>query len=98
MHASSSLFFDVFEQYDPDNLLLQQARFEVLRQQFEIARLRPALERVCRSRLVVTHPPKPTPFAFPLLVERMRDMVSSEQLGDRVLRMVKDLEREADER
>ena len=35
LQASGGLFFDVFAKYDPDNLLLTQARKEVLERQLE---------------------------------------------------------------
>jgi ATP-dependent helicase Lhr and Lhr-like helicase len=38
---------------------------------------------------------RPTPFAFPLLVERFRESSSSEKLADRIARMVADLEKAA---
>src|SRR6202000_1070688 len=36
IQASSGLIFDVLTQYDPDNLLLDQSRLEVLEAQLEI--------------------------------------------------------------
>lgn len=95
LQASSGLFYDVFREHDPGNLLLWQARREVLDRQFEITRLRRALDRIASSRLVVTDPVRPTPFAFPLLVDRMREAVSSETLADRVRKMAAALERKA---
>jgi ATP-dependent Lhr-like helicase len=38
---------------------------------------------------------RPTPFAFPLLVDRLREQLSSEKLADRVRRMADPLERAA---
>ena len=43
LQASSNLFFEVFAEHDPQNLLLLQARREVLEQQLEHHRLRSAL-------------------------------------------------------
>jgi ATP-dependent helicase Lhr and Lhr-like helicase len=35
------------------------------------------------------HPDKPTPFAFPIMVDRLsRDKLTSEQLKDRIQKMV----------
>lgn len=96
LQASSGLFYDVFREHDPENLLLWQARREVLDRQFEVTRLRRALDRISASRVVVTDPVRPTPFAFPLLVDRLREAVSSETLADRVRKMVAALERKAD--
>jgi ATP-dependent Lhr-like helicase len=45
--------------------------------------------------LLLRRPPHVTPFAFPLLVERIREKLSTEKLSDRVSRMIRDLERVA---
>jgi ATP-dependent Lhr-like helicase len=95
LQASSGLFFDVFRRYDPDNLLVSQAHREVLERQLESSRLGRALERLSRSRVVVTAPKRTPPLAFPLWVDRARERVSSESLADRVRRMQLVLERSA---
>ncbi len=95
LQASSNLFFDVFTEYDPANLLLLQGRREVLEQQLETKRMQTALERIGRCRIVVTAPPKVTPLSFPLLVDKLRERVSSETLVDRVARMQAQLEKAA---
>lgn len=96
LQASSGLFFDVFRRYDPENLLLSQAHREVLERQLESSRLGRTLERLSRASVVVTTPPRTPPLAFPLLVDRNRDRVSSESLADRIRRMQLVLERAAD--
>jgi ATP-dependent Lhr-like helicase len=95
LQASSSLFFDVFRQYDPQNLLLSQAHREVLERQLESSRLGRTLERLTASRVVITEPKRVTPLAFPLLVDRTRERVSSESLTDRIRRMQVALEKAA---
>ena len=40
---------------------------------------------------------RPTPFALPLMVERFRERLSTESLGDRLERMVQALEMAADD-
>ena len=97
LQASSGLFYDVFARYDPENLLLRQARQEVLERQLEESRLVSALYRLGASRVVQTSPRRATPLAFPLLVDRWRETVSSESLSDRVARMTLQLEAEADD-
>jgi ATP-dependent Lhr-like helicase len=97
LQASSGLFFDVFTRYDPGNLLVSQAHREVLERQLESSRLGRTLERLTASRVVVTEPERTPPLAFPLLVDRTREAVSSESLEDRVRRMQLSLERYADE-
>jgi len=95
LQASSSLFFDVFQRYDPDNLLLAQAHREVLERQLERSRLGRTLQRLSESKVVVTNPKRFTPLSFPLLVDRTRNKVSSEKLSDRIKRMQLALERAA---
>ncbi|HZH98044.1 MAG TPA: hypothetical protein VEX38_03660, partial [Fimbriimonadaceae bacterium] len=96
IQASSSLFYDVFAKYDPENLLLYQARVEVLERQLESTRLASTLHRLSTAKLLITNPPRPTPLSFPILVDRLRETVSSEPLSDRISKMVVRLEREAD--
>ena len=95
VQASSNLFFDVFEQYDPDNLLLLQSRREVLEQQLESTRMAAGLRRIAASRIQLVEPPKVTPLAFPLLVDKLRERISSETLADRVKRLQEELLAEA---
>jgi ATP-dependent Lhr-like helicase len=95
LQASSGLFFDVFQRHDPGNLLLGQAHREVLERQLESSRLGRTLERLAASRVVVTDPKRTPPLAFPLLVDRARNRVSSESLGDRVRKMQVRLEKAA---
>jgi ATP-dependent Lhr-like helicase len=95
LQASSQLIFEVFRKYDAGNLLLTQAEREVLEQELDLARLRAALARMRAQRLAYRHLAQPTPFAFPLLVERLREELTTERLADRIARMVAELERSA---
>jgi ATP-dependent Lhr-like helicase len=95
LQASSGLFFDVLRRYDPENLLLSQATREVLERQLESTRLGLTLDRLSAAKVVLTEPKRPTPLAFPLVVDRNRDKVSSESLSDRIRRMQISLEKAA---
>ena len=95
LQASSGLFFDVFQRHDPGNLLITQAHREVLERQLEQSRLGRALQRLAESRVVITQPPRSTPLAFGLLVDRAREKVSSETLAERVRKMQMVLEKAA---
>jgi ATP-dependent Lhr-like helicase len=95
LQVSSGLFFDVLKRYDPDNMLLGQASREVLERQLESTRLGHTLQRLAKSEVVVTNPKRPTPLAFPLVVDRNRERVSSESLSDRIKRMQLALEKAA---
>ncbi|VVO85523.1 hypothetical protein PS858_02021 [Pseudomonas fluorescens] len=96
VQASSGLFFEVFKQYDAENLLLAQAGEEVLREELDIQRMEQMLARISQLRLDLHRVKRPTPLGFPLLVERMREAMSSEKLADRIRRMVGDLEKTAE--
>ncbi|HEV3414038.1 MAG TPA: ligase-associated DNA damage response DEXH box helicase [Puia sp.] len=87
LQSSASLLFNVFAEYDPNNLLIRQAYNEVMEQQMEERRLRSMLERISRGKIVLRWPKQLTPFCFPLKVDSMREDMSSEKLEDRVRRM-----------
>jgi len=92
LQASSGLFFDVFSRYDPQNMLLVQANREVLDRQFEESRLAQSLRRLQDCKLLIAEPERPTPMSFPILVDRLRETVTSESLSDRIDRIVSELE------
>jgi ATP-dependent Lhr-like helicase len=93
MRANSGLFFDVFREHESDHLLLRQAYDEAFDVQLELPRMREALERIQRQRIVLKDPGRFTPFAFPILVDRLREKLTSEQLEDRIRRMTERLEK-----
>jgi ATP-dependent Lhr-like helicase len=95
LQASSSLFWEVFRKYDPGNRLLQQAEAELLAQELELGRLREALRRMARQALVLQNLERPTPFAFPLMIERLREKLSNESVADRIARMLAQLKKAA---
>jgi ATP-dependent Lhr-like helicase len=88
LQASASLLFQVFSNYEKDNLLLRQAYQEVFDQQMEEIRLRNMLERIQNAKIVLTYPTQLTPFSFPVKVDSMRESLSSEKLEDRVKKMI----------
>lgn len=87
LQASSSLLFEVFKDYEPDNLLFLQTFDEVMTFQLEEARMKDALRRIQSQKMVIKYPLKPTPFAFPIMVDRLREKMSSEKLEDRIKKM-----------
>ena len=88
LQASSGLFYEVFRKYDPANRLLGQAEQEVLSQELELQRLSAALARMAGQHRVTVELKAPSPFALPLMVERLRERLSTEQLKDRLERLV----------
>lgn len=87
LQSSASLLFNVFAEYDPDNLLLRQAYNEVMYQQMDEVRLRNMLQRIQNSEIVINYPKKLTPFCFPIKVDSLRENISSEKLSDRIKKM-----------
>lgn len=90
LQANSSLFFKVFKEYDPDNLLLKQAEEEVFYYQLEEHRLRAALNRIQAKKIVLKRTEFPSPFAFPIMVDRFREQLTTEKLEDRIERLLKE--------
>jgi ATP-dependent Lhr-like helicase len=94
LQASSGLFFEVFRKYDPANLLLTQAQKEVLSQELELTRLRATLDRVRERTLDVVTLRHPSPMSLPLMVERFREQLTTEQLSTRLDRILREMERD----
>lgn len=95
LQASAALYYDVFAQYDPDNRLLAQARAELLAHELDLPRLAATLAELPRHTLSLHALERPTPLALPLMVERLRERLSTETLADRLARMVQALEQAA---
>ncbi|MCE0851103.1 ligase-associated DNA damage response DEXH box helicase [Pseudomonas asiatica] len=96
IQASSGLFYEVFRKHDTGNLLLAQARDEVLNEELEIERLHRQLLKMGKLQLELRPLKRPGPLAFALLVEGMRETLSTERLADRIARMVAELNSAAD--
>ena len=92
LQASSSLFFEVFRKYDGGNRLLGQAEGEVLAQELEIDRLGATLRHLATLPWALVELAAPSPFALPLLVERLREQLSTEKLKDRLDRLLAEAE------
>lgn len=93
LQASSRLFFEVFQDYEPDNLLLKQAYEEVLYDQLDEIRIRKALTRIQSQKILVRYPEKLTPFAFPVYAEMFRDKAGNEKLEDKLQKIIRQLEK-----
>ena len=82
----------MFQKYDPGNRLLAQAEQELLSLELDVQALAGVLARMQLQTLKLMALSKPSPLAFPLMVERLRERLSNESLADRIARMVADLE------
>ncbi len=87
LRMSTSLMYDVFLEYEPNHLLVQQAFDEVLFFQLDEIRLRKVLKKIQTQEIVLNYTKRFTPYAFPIFVDRLRGRLSSEKLIDRVRKM-----------
>ena len=93
LQISAALLFDVLTKHEPQHLLLEQARREVMQEQLELHRLEAALTRLAGSERLLERTSRPGPLAFPLLVERLNSRMSNESLLERVQRLIREAER-----
>lgn len=88
IQSNSSLLFQVFETYDPENLLLKQAQNEAINDQMEEDKLVEALSKINHQKIIIQHPVQFTPFSFPIMVDRLsRTSISSESIEDRIAKI-----------
>ena len=88
LQSSAQMFFSVFEDYEPENLLFNQAYSEVYAYQFQQERMEEAMHRMSKQELLIQKCIKPSPFSFPIITDRLRARMSSEELGDKIKRMI----------
>lgn len=93
LQSSSQLLFEVFRDYEPDNLLYLQSYRETFEHQLEEGRLRMALERIAGQEIIWKNCAEPTPLSFPIITDRLREKLSSEKLADRIQKMTRILTR-----
>lgn len=93
LQSNSGILYGVFEEYEPDNLLLLQAHREVFDLQMEKDKVLQAVQRINSQKIVLKSPMQFTPFGFPIMVDGfwLRSSLSSESLEDRVMKMKADL-------
>jgi ATP-dependent Lhr-like helicase len=88
LQSHSGLVFEVFRDFDSENLLYQQAYEELLYHQLQWERMRSAIQRIGNQKVTFSTPNFPTPFSFPLVVDRLRSSLSSEDLETRINKML----------
>lgn len=94
LQSSSQLLFNVFKDFEPDNLLYLQAYRETFEHTLEEGRLIQALERIATQQTIWKPCEKPTPFSFPIITDRLREKLTSEKIEDRIRRMMLQLEKD----
>lgn len=80
IQMTTSLLYEVFTKFDPTNLLLQQAKQEVLVKDLELQRLKEVLQRIRTSSFKFVQLRKLSPFALPIYVEGESQYLSNEDL------------------
>jgi ATP-dependent Lhr-like helicase len=93
--ASAGLIYDVLCEHDADNMLLAQARREVLEQQFEFRRLHDALEAIGTKDIRIVETPRISPLAFPIWAEFVQSRLTTQGWLERITDMAKELEQAA---
>ncbi|NNC93962.1 MAG: DNA ligase-associated DEXH box helicase, partial [Chitinophagales bacterium] len=87
IQSTASLFFKVFNEHEPDNLLLKQAFDEVFDFELEEERFKKAIRRIASQKIRICRADQPTPFSFPIIAEGIRERVTYENLEDRIKKM-----------
>ncbi|MGE8491713.1 ligase-associated DNA damage response DEXH box helicase [Comamonas sp.] len=95
LQVSASLLFDVLSKYDPEHLLLRQARQEALDQELHLPTMQRLLASIAGRQIALRFPAKHTPFSFGLWAESFRGQLSNETWQDKVRRMAAQQERQS---
>jgi len=93
--ASAGLIFDVLAEHDAGNMLLAQARREVLEQQFEFRRLAAALDAIATKDIRIVDTQRISPLAFPIWAEFVQSRLTTKDWLSRIADMARELEQEA---
>ena len=89
LQSSSQLVFDVLRDYEEDNLLYKQALNETFDYQIEEHRLRLALLRIGDQSIIWNKLNAPSQFSYPIITDRLREHLSSEDFDHRIEKMMK---------
>ena len=93
--ASAGLLYDVLLEHDGDNMLLAQARREVLEQQFEFQRLHEALDAIATKEIRILATPRISPLAFPIWAAFVQSRLTTQGWLERITAMATELEQAA---
>jgi ATP-dependent helicase Lhr and Lhr-like helicase len=87
LQASAGLLHDVLQKHEPDHLLLRQARAEVLAHGIDEPAIGALLTRIAAEGVEIVRTARPSPLAFPLLLDRVDGRVSNESMAARLARV-----------
>ncbi|HEY0298287.1 MAG TPA: ligase-associated DNA damage response DEXH box helicase [Arachidicoccus sp.] len=91
LQANSGLFFKVFEEYEPNHLLLKEAFDEVYTFQLDYARMQQVYQRISVHKIILQFPERLTPFSFPVFAESFRERYSNEDWESRLEKLKQQL-------
>jgi ATP-dependent Lhr-like helicase len=93
LQVSANLLFEVFTRYDPDNLLLEQSRREILENQLELVRLQKTLASIQTRPFRLIETRRLTPMAFPLWADRLSAFLPAGDAATRLEKMLSKLQK-----
>ena len=89
LQTSAGLLYDVLCQYDPEHVLLRQAKDDVLRDEFDVERLSETLRVLEGQPIRVKQISQPSPLALPLVIDRLSARLSTETIATRLERLTR---------
>jgi ATP-dependent helicase Lhr and Lhr-like helicase len=92
LQTSANLLFEVFTRYDPENLLLEQSRREILESQLELTRLQKTLIALQDKPFRLIETKRITPMAFPLWADRLSAFLPAGDAATRLEKMLQELQ------
>ncbi len=95
LQVSANLLFEVFTRYDPENLLLEQSRREIMERHLELTRLQATLEALKKRPFKLIETKRLTPMAFPLWADRLSAFLPAGDAATRLEKMLAKLQNEA---
>lgn len=94
LQSSAGLIFKVLEDHDSNHFLVRQAYTEVFNMQLQEQRLVEAFKRIENSKIVLKYSHTFTPLSFPIKIDSLRQMLSSEGLDVRIQQLIKQANRQ----
>ena len=98
IQSSSTLLYEVLHRYDPENLLLEQSRREILEKQLEFTRLHQVIQQLQTRPVHFQETGHLTPMAFPLWADRLQSIHTGPDAATRLEAMLIQLNQAAEGR
>ena len=98
IQSSASLLYEVLHRYDPENLLLEQSRREILEKQLEFTRLHQVIQQLQTRPIHFQETGHLTPMAFPLWADRLQSIHTGPDAATRLEAMLVELNQAAEGR